>query len=154
MLHTEESCQQSLHTCIASNRSLEYFEHCTIEYSPSLTSYISHHSAGCFNAFMMHTILFLPLVTKYSHYKIVVVHNNYTSNTKTEIPDDQLLPDSQSKDSYYVAAAIMVEDFSNIFLIGDGQSYTLNDKTFVNVPLSVDKEYSVFIRLYSELQVS
>ena len=103
---------------------------------------------------MMYSILFLPLVTKYSHYKIVVVQGSNTSNTKTEIPDNQLLPDSQSKNSYYVAAAFMVEDFSNIFLIGDGQSCTLNDKTFVNVPLSVDKEYSVFIRLYSELQVS
>ena len=103
---------------------------------------------------MIYSILFLPLVTKYSYYKIVVVRSSNTSNTKTEIPDSKLLPDSQSKNSYYVAAAIMVEDFNNIFLIGDGQSYTLNNKTFVNVPLSVDKEYSVFIRLYSELQVS
>ena len=103
---------------------------------------------------MMYTILFLPLVTKYSHYKIVVVHGSNTFNTKTEIPDNKLLPDSQSKNSYYVAAAFMVEDFNSTFLIGDGQSYTLNDRTFTNVPLSVDKEYSVFIRLYSELQVS
>ena len=103
---------------------------------------------------MTYSVLFLPLITKYSHYKIVVVQGSNTSNTKTEIPDDHLLPGSQSKNSYYVAAAFMVKDFSNIFLIGDGQSYTLNDKTFVNVPLSVDKEYSVFIRLYSELQVS
>ena len=77
-----------------------------------------------------------------------------TSNTKTEIPDNKLLPDSQSKDSYYVAAAFMVEDFQNTFLIGDGQNYTLDDETFMNAPLSVDKEYSVFIRLYSGLQVS
>lgn len=54
-------------------------------------------------------------LTKYSHYKIVVVHSSNTSNTKTEIPDNKLLPDSQSKSSYYVAAAIMVEDFNNIF---------------------------------------
>ena len=103
---------------------------------------------------MMYSILFLLLVTKYSHYKIVVVHSSNTFNTKTEIPDNKLLPDSQSKNSYYVAAAFMVEDFNSTFLIGDGQSYTLNDRTFTNVPLSVDKEYSVFIRLYSELQVS
>lgn len=93
-------------------------------------------------------------LTKYSHYKIVVVQGSNTSNTKTEIPDNQLLSDSQSKNSYYVAAAFMLEDFNNIFLIGDGQSYTLNDKTYMNAPLSADKEYSVFIRLYSELQVS
>ena len=77
-----------------------------------------------------------------------------TSNTKTEIPDNKLLPDSQSNTSYYVAAAFMVEEFQNTFLIGDGQNYMLNDKTFKNVPLNIDEEYSVFIRLYSNLQVS
>ena len=103
---------------------------------------------------VMYSILFLPLVTKYSHYKIVLVHSSNTSNTKTEIPDNKLLLDGQSKTSYHVAAAFMVEDFQNTFLIGDGQNYMLNDKTFKNVPLSVDKQYSVFIRLYSGLQVS
>ena len=98
----------------------------------------------------MYRILFLP---KCSHYKIVVVHGSNTSNTKTEIPDNKL-PDSQSNTSYHVAAAFMVEDFQNTFLIGDGQNYMLNDKTFKNIPLSVDKQYSVFIRLYSNLQVS
>ena len=99
----------------------------------------------------MYSILFVP---KYSHYKIVVVRGSNTSNTKTEIPDNKLRPDSQRKDSYYVAAAFIVEGFQNTFLIGDGQNYTLDDETFMNVPLSVDKEYSVFIRLYSGLQVS
>ena len=94
----------------------------------------------------MYSILFLP---KYSHYKIVVVYGSNTSNTKTEIPDS-----CQSNTSYHVAAAFMVEDFQNTFLIGDGQDYMLNNMTFKNVPLSVDKEYSVFIRLYSDLQVS
>ena len=94
------------------------------------------------------------LVTKYSYYKIVVVHGSNTSNTKTEIPDNKLLPYSLSKNSYYVAAAFMVEDFENIFVVGDGQNYTLDDMIFMNVPLSVDKQYSVFIRLYSNLQVS
>ena len=56
-----------------------------------------------------------------------------TFNTKTEIPDNKLLPDSQSKSSYYVAAAIMVKDFNSTFLIGDGESYTLNDKTFMKL---------------------
>ena len=102
----------------------------------------------------MYSILFLLLVIKYSHYKIVLVHGSNTSNTKTEIPDNKLRPDSQSNTSYHVAAAFMVEDFQNTFLIGDGQNYRLNDKTFKNVPLNVDKEYSVFIRLYSNLQVS
>ena len=103
---------------------------------------------------VMYSILFLPLVPKYSHYKIVVVRGSNTSNTKTEIPDNKLRPYSLSKDYYYVAAAFMVEDFQNIFIIEDGQNYMLNDKTFMNVPLSVDTEYSVFIRLYSDLQVS
>ena len=102
----------------------------------------------------IYSTLFLPLVTKYSHYKIVVIRGSNTSNTKTEIPDNKLRPDSQSKNSYYVAAAFMVEDFENTFVIGDGQNYTLEDKIFINVPLSVGKEYSVFIRLYSNLEVS
>ena len=99
----------------------------------------------------MCNILFVP---KYSHYKIVVVRGSNTSNTKTEIPDNKLRPDSHSNTSYHVAAAFMVEDFQNTFLIGDGQNYMLNDKTFKNVPLNIDEEYSVFIRLYSNLQVS
>ena len=103
---------------------------------------------------MIYSTLFLPLVTKYSHYKIVVVHGSNTSNTKTEIPDNKLRPYSQSRDSCYVAAAFMVEDFHDTFFIGDGQNYTLEDKMFINVPLSVGKEYSVFIRLYSDLEVS
>ena len=79
----------------------------------------------------MYSILFLPLVTKYSHYKIVVVWGINTTNTKIEIPDNKLRPYSQSKDSYYVAAAFIVEDFQNTFFIGDGQNYMLNDKTFM-----------------------
>ena len=102
----------------------------------------------------MYSMLFLPLVTKYSYYKIVVVRGSNTSNTKTEIPDNKLRPYSLSKNSYYVAAAFMVEDFQNIFVVGDGQNYTLDDTIFMNVPLSVDNKYSVFIRLYSGLQVS
>ena len=70
------------------------------------------------------------------------------------IADNTLLPDSQSQTSYYVAAAIRVEDFQSTFLIGDGQTYALDNETFVNVPLSIDQEYTVFIRLYSDLNVS
>ena len=103
---------------------------------------------------VMYSVLFLPLVTKHSYYKTVVVRGSNTSNTKTEIPDNKLLRYSLSKDSYYVAAAFTVEDFHDTFFLGDGQNYTLDDTIFMNVPLSVDKEYSVFIRLYSGLQVS
>lgn len=77
-----------------------------------------------------------------------------TTNTKTDIPDHTLLPDSQSQTPYYVAAAIRVEDFQSMFLIGDGQTYMLDSERFVNVPLNIDQEYAVFIRLYSSLNVS
>ena len=91
---------------------------------------------------------------KYSHYKVVVVHGSNTTNTKTDIPDNTLLPVSQSQTSYYVAAAIRVENFQSTFIIGDGQTYTLDNETFVNVPLNNDQEYAVFIRLYSDVDVS
>ena len=65
-----------------------------------------------------------------------------------------LLPDGRNQTSYYVAAAISVEDFQRTFLIGDRQTYILDNETFVNVPLSMDQEYTVFIRLYSSLNVS
>lgn len=92
---------------------------------------------------------------KYSHYKVVVVHgSNTTTNTKTDILDNTLLPVSQSQTSYYVAAAIMVENFQSTFIIGDGHTYTLDNETFMNVPLNNDQEYTVFIRLYSDVDVS
>lgn len=92
---------------------------------------------------------------KYSHYKVVVVHGSNTStNTKADIPDNTLLPVSQSQTSYYVAAAIMVENFQSTFIIGDGHTYTLDNETFMNVPLNNDQEYTVFIRLYSDVDVS
>ena len=93
---------------------------------------------------------------KCSHYKIVIVrgHGSNATNTKTNIPDNTLLPESQSQTSYYVAAATRVEEFQSVFLIGDGQTYLLYSERFVNVPLSIDQEYMVFIRLYSSLNVS
>ena len=77
-----------------------------------------------------------------------------TTNTRTEIPDNTLLPDGRNQTSYYVAAAIREEDFQRTFLIGDRQTYMLDNETFMNVPLSMDQEYTVFIRLYSSLNVS
>ena len=82
------------------------------------------------------------------------MHGSNTTNTRMSIADNTLLPDSRTQTSYYVAAAIRVEDFQSTFLIGDGQTYTLDNETFVNVPLSIDQEYTVFIRLYSDLNVS
>lgn len=100
------------------------------------------------------SILLSSLVYKCSHYKVVIMRDSNTTNTKTDIPDNTLLPNSQSQTLYYVAAAIRVEDFQSIFLIGDGQTYMLDSERFVNVPLSIDQEYTVFIRLYSSLNVS
>ena len=93
---------------------------------------------------------------KYSHYKVIIIvaGSNTITNTKTDIPDNTLLPVSQSQTSYYVAAAIRVENFQSTFIIGDGQTYTLDNETFVNVPLNNDQEYAVFIRLYSDVDVS
>ena len=91
---------------------------------------------------------------KYSHYKVIIVAGSNTINTKTDIPDNTLLPVSQSQTSYYVAAAIMVENFQSTFIIGDGHTYTLDNETFMNVPLNNDQEYTVFIRLYSDVDVS
>ena len=91
---------------------------------------------------------------KYSHYKVVVVHGSNTTNTKTDILDNTLLPVSQSQTSYYVAAAIRVENFQSTFIIGDGHTYMLDNETFMNVPLNNDQEYTVFIRLYSDVDVS
>ena len=83
------------------------------------------------------------LVYKCSHYKVVIMPDSNTTNTKTDIPDHTLLPDSQRQTSYYVAAAIRVEDFQSMFLIGDGQTYMLDSERFVNVPLNIDQEYAV-----------
>ena len=94
------------------------------------------------------------MVHKCSHYKIVIVRGSNATNTRMEIPDNTLLPDGQSQTSYYVAAAIRVEDFQSTFLIGDRQTYMLDNETFVNLPLSIEQEYTVFIRLYSGLNVS
>ena len=94
------------------------------------------------------------MALKCSHYKIVIVRGSNTTNTRTEIPDNTLLLDGRNQTSYYVAAAIRVEDFQRIFLIGDRQTYMLDNETFVNVPLNMDQEYTVFIRLYSSLNVS
>ena len=91
---------------------------------------------------------------KYSHYKVVVVCGSNTTNTKTDILDNTLLPVSQSQTSYYVAAAIRVENFQSTFIIGDGHTYTLDNETFMIVPLNNDQEYTVFIRLYSDVDVS
>ena len=91
---------------------------------------------------------------KHSHYKVVIVRGSNTTNTKTDIPDNTLLPASQSQTSYYVAAAIRVENFQSSFIIGDGHTYMLDNETFVNVPLNIDQEYTVFIRLYSDVEVS
>ena len=88
---------------------------------------------------------------KCSHYKIVVVRGSIATDTRTEIPDSTLLLDNQTQTSYYVAAAFSVEEFQCTFLIGDEQTH---NETFVNVPLSSDQEYTVFIRLYSGLNVS
>ena len=97
----------------------------------------------------------LPLMHKYSHYKVIIVAgSNTTTNTKTDILDNTLLPVSQSQTSYYVAAAIRVENFQSTFIIGDGHTYTLDNETFMNVPLNNDQEYTVFIRLYSDVDVS
>ena len=83
-----------------------------------------------------------------------MVRSSVITDTRTEVPDNLLLPASPTQTSYYATAAIMVEDFQNTFLIGDGQSYMLGTETFVNVPLNIDQEYVVFIRLYSGLEVS
>ena len=102
------------------------------------------------------SILLLPLMHKYSHYKVIIIvaGSNTITNTKTDIPDNTLLPVSQSQTSYYVAAAIRVENFQSTFIIGDGHTYILDNETFVNVPLNNDQEYAVFIRLYSDVDVS
>ena len=99
-------------------------------------------------------ILLSSLVHKHSHYKVVIVRDSNTTNTKTDIPDNTLLPASQSQTSYYVAAAIRVENFQSSFIIGDGHTYMLDNETFVNVPVNIDQEYTVFIRLYSDVDVS
>ena len=98
----------------------------------------------------IYKLLLSPLVHKCSHYKIVIVHGSIATDTKTEVPDNTLLLDSQTQTSYYVAAAFSVEEFQCTFLIGDEQTH---NETFVNVPLSSDQEYTVFIRLYSGLNV-
>ena len=89
-----------------------------------------------------------------SHYKIVVVRRSVVTDTRTEVPDNLLLPAGQTQTPYYATAAITVEDFQPTFPIGDGQSYMFGTETFVNVPLNVDQEYMAFIRLYSSLDVS
>ena len=108
------------------------------------------HRAGC-SCPRYISYFSLPLVHKCSHYKIVIVHGIIATDTRTEVPDNTLLLDSQTQTSYYVAAAFSVEEFQCTFLIGDEQTH---NETFVNVPLSSDEEYTVFIRLYSGLNVS
>ena len=99
----------------------------------------------------IYKLLLFPLVHKCSHYKIVVVRGSNVTNTRMEIPDNMLLPDSQRQTFYYVAATFSVEEFQCTFSIGNGKT---DNETFVNLPLSSDQEYTVFIRLYSSLNVS
>ena len=75
-------------------------------------------------------------------------------NTRTAVPDDTLGPYDENQISTYAAAAINVADFQSTFIIGDGQTYTLNGIQFVNSPLRGNQAYVFFIRLYSSNPVS
>ena len=75
-------------------------------------------------------------------------------NTRTAVLDDTLGPYDENRLSTYAAAAINVADFQRTFIIGNGQTYTLNGMQFVNSPLRANQAYVFFIRLYSSNPVS
>ena len=75
-------------------------------------------------------------------------------NTRTEVPDDTLGPYVEDQISTYAAAAISVTDYQRTFIIGNGQTYRLNDMEFVNSPLLANQAYVFFVRLYSSAPVS
>ena len=75
-------------------------------------------------------------------------------NTRTAVPDDTLGPYDENRLSTYAAATINVADYQRTFIIGNGQTYTLNGMQFVNSPLRGNQAYVFFIRLYSSNPVS
>ena len=80
---------------------------------------------------------------------------NREINTRTEVPDNMLLPAAQSQTNYYAAASLLrVGETQAPFSVGDGQISTLNGMTFENVRLSADQYYVVFTRAYSSQIVS
>ena len=80
--------------------------------------------------------------------------DNTGIDTRTEVPDNMLLPASQSQNNYYVAGAFMVRDLQTTFSIGNGQISVLNGIGFENVRLNADQQYVFFTRLYSSEIVS
>ena len=76
-------------------------------------------------------------------------------NTRTEAPDNKLLPAAQSQTNYYAAASLLqVGESQAPFLVGDGQISMLNGMTFENVRLSAEQSYVFFARAYSSQIVS
>ena len=80
--------------------------------------------------------------------------DNTGIDTRTEVPDNMLLPASQSQNNYYVAGAFMVRDLQTTFSVGNGQISVLNGMGFENVRLNADQQYVFFTRLYSSEIVS
>ena len=75
-------------------------------------------------------------------------------DTRTEVPDDMLLPASQSQTYYYAAGASIVGDLQTSFSVGNGQISALNSMAFENVRLSANQPYVFFTRAYSSEIVS
>ena len=131
--------------------SLPPFPLCPPALSPSLSFFLLPPPSLVHSA---HLIIFPPS-PPFSHYKIVVVPNGLTNmNTRTEVPDNTLGPYDENRLSTYAAAAINEADYQRTFIIGDGQTSTLNSMRFVNAPLRANQAYVFFIRLYSSVPVS
>ncbi|XP_059156952.1 receptor-type tyrosine-protein phosphatase S-like isoform X12 [Physella acuta] len=80
-----------------------------------------------------------------SHYHIVVVPKVGPLRSTFDYTIEQLTKDKPDNDQPYIAARFDSQSLPSEFTLGNGQEYG----SFMNKPLSKDKNYQVFLRAYS-----
>ncbi len=89
----------------------------------------------------------------HSYYKYVVVRDVAITDTETNVREDQLQSNT-GEDAYYQIAGNNYDGSVRPILIGDGESTIFRGETYTNPVLEIDRDYYLFIRVFSEHDVS
>ncbi len=85
----------------------------------------------------------------------MVVKDTAITNTETIVSEDQLRSNTGEDAYYQITGNTYVRSVSPSVLIGDGGSTTIfRGETYTNPVLEIDRNYYLFIRVFSEHDVS
>jgi len=78
---------------------------------------------------------------------VVVIIGGLLSGDPNDVPDDTLLPFDESELNYYVAIVSTAANSSHT--LGNGVTTSINSVDYYDQPLSSNKKYTAFVRVYS-----